>query len=230
MLRLTKTLAILTALATGLGACGRTAPLDDDAVVALRLLPDSPDLYIGQQVQLTVEARFADGSLREVTAEPDLILRLNQSGVVRLNEDMQLTAEAAGRVRLLAAWRGKQDHIDASVRDASLDQLAITPVAAEVDVGESLQLSVIGRLSDGTDIDLTRGALGTSYTSDIPAVATPTGDGLVFAMNPGLATITADHGGLSATSTLRVGDGTPELVELTLQPAAANLPDRKSVV
>jgi uncharacterized protein YjdB len=224
MPRLLKLLALLTALAMGLVACGRTAPLDDDAVVSLRLLPEAPDLYIGQRVQLAVEARLADGTVQDVTGEPDLVLRLNQSGVVQLTPDMQLEAEAAGRVRLLAAWRGKQDHIDATVRDATLDELAITPIEAEVDVGESLQLTVIGRLSDGTDLDLTRGALGTSYASDTPAVATPTGDGLVFAMNPGRATITAKHEGLSATCTLRVGDGTPELVELALQPATANLP------
>lgn len=61
------------------------------------------------------------------------------------------------------------------------------PVDPTIDVGETVQLSV------GTDAD---------WNSDIPAVATVDGNGLVTGVGPGTATITADFGDEESLSTV----------------------------
>ncbi len=223
MSRLAKLLLSLAWFLLAAAGCGRSVPLGDGDLVLLRLLPDDPEIYVGQEIILTVEARYADGSVEDVTAEPDLIFRLNQGGIVRLLADNRLQAEGAGRVRLLAAWGGRQDSIHISVRDAHLIDLVVEPELNDVMSDDSVQLTVTGMLDDGSEVDVTAAAMGTTYVSDQPAVATPTADGLVFAMNRGTALITVEHGKLSVQSVFNVDGGAPELVDLALLPERAGL-------
>ncbi|MBN2494568.1 MAG: Ig-like domain-containing protein [Deltaproteobacteria bacterium] len=218
--------ALLVAmLAIGLAAtgCGRSIPLTDDDVLVIRLTPEQPSMYIEQQLQLRVEAFFADGRVEDVTYDPDLLMRLSDTGVVRLLQGGRLIADHAGRVRLEAFFGGKQDSTWVEVRYAQLEGISVEPESARLKVGETLQLYVSGQLDDSSKIDLTGGANGTTYHSDRSEVAAVTADGLVFALARGTAEIAIEHAEYSALATIQVSDELAELVGIELQPSEASL-------
>ncbi|MBW2701597.1 MAG: Ig-like domain-containing protein [Deltaproteobacteria bacterium] len=213
----------LLGLISSLSACGRSMPLDDGDVVAIRVRPENPSMYIEQILQLTVEAHMADGSVSDVTLSPGLLLRLNKAGLVRLLEGGRLAADNAGQVQLLAAYGGKEDRVDIEVRYALLDGISVVPDIHQMQVGDVVQLSVTGQLSDSTEIDLSLAAAGTSYTSNQPEVATATEDGLIFGLAAGMAHVTVRHGEFSADARIEVGDDTRPIVSVELQPDEASL-------
>ena len=83
--------------------------------------------------------------------------------------------------------------------------------------GQTVQLTVIGTLINGTTADLSTQALGTLYISSNAQVAKVSIDGLVTAVGRGQAIITARNEGAAATFALSVnipvstvGDGIPD--------------------
>ncbi len=216
-------LPVLIILALVAASCGRTRPLGDGNLTSLRLVPGDSVLYMGQIAHLTVEARLADGTVLDVTSDPDLVLRVNQTDVITVMEDGLIHAVSPGRVVVLAFWAGKQAKSTIQVLEGKLTSLTVSPESSDVDSGKSIQLYVEGHLTDGTTMDLTKAAMGTSYSSDRPAVATPTDDGLVFAMNQGTATVTVTNGDFSTQSLFMVDGGQPPIVGITLSPAEAEI-------
>lgn len=77
--------------------------------------------------------------------------------------------------------------------------IGVTPQTPTPVVGQTLQLQVVGTLSDGTTTDVTAAA---TWTSSLQAVATVSAAGLVSAVNPGTTTITATHPDGFTASTL----------------------------
>ena len=69
-------------------------------------------------------------------------------------------------------------------------------------LGETTQLSVTATLADNSTLDVTTKSAWTSYRSSNPAIITVDPDGLVTAVDPGIAFVTAINGG--ATSVARI--------------------------
>ncbi len=97
----------------------------------------------------------------------------------------------------------------------TLQSIAIlpSPSAGEtlrIALGETIQLRAIGTYSNGTQLDLTVGAV---WTSSNPAIAA-VNRGLVTSRSMGLATITANYGGINTSTTLYIG--LPELIEIRI--------------
>lgn len=72
----------------------------------------------------------------------------------------------------------------------------------------SRRLHVIGIYADGTRRDLRGAALGTTYTSTNPAVATVDAEGVVLPVAPGVAFVVTEHRGLRAYTEVDVLDPT----------------------
>ncbi|MBW1873411.1 MAG: Ig-like domain-containing protein, partial [Deltaproteobacteria bacterium] len=224
----------LVALAA-LTGCGRSAPLAPGDLLSIRITPANPDLYINQIVQLTVEGIYLDKVegewtqvVRDITDEDDLIFRLNQSGIIDVLSEARIVGKEAGNVRLLAAFEGRETFTDINVRYATLSGIRLNPDLLEMEVGDYSQLEVIGDLSDGSEIDLTFGALGSNYSTGNQLVASVTIDGLVFALGEGETTVHVQHAEFEAFSTVRVGDG-PILTRVELSPAQVNLDTGENV-
>jgi uncharacterized protein YjdB len=217
------TLGAAALLALALVACGRTSPLEDTDVLTLRILPATLDLYLLETVQLTVEARFADGTLRDVAGDDELSYRVNQSGVILMQDGGRLFAKEAGDVRLWAYYRGREAHADVSVAYSLLQGLSVDPSAFDLLAGENQQLAVRGSLSDGSTLDLYSGATGTTYDPEDRGVVAVTTDGLVFALAAGQTAITVRHGGFEAQAVATVEEGGNPLVKLEASPTHPEL-------
>ncbi|HSA23420.1 MAG TPA: hypothetical protein P5076_18320, partial [Myxococcota bacterium] len=208
----------------GLGAaCGRTAPLGEDEVVNLVLSPASASLYLDQELALVAEARLASGRVEDVSASPELRLRLTVGAGLELGEGLRLRATSPGSARVVAWYRGREARCALEVLDARLVALEVEPPEAELARGASLQLEVTGELDDGARVDLTTRAAGTSYRVDRPWVAMLTPDGLAFALERGVAEVEVRHGAFSALATLTVDGGQVEVERIELRPEAVEL-------
>ncbi len=90
---------------------------------------------------------------------------------------------------------------------AALAAIQVVPPVFVLGVNElefqaSTQFSVVGDLLDGTTIDLTSPARGTTYASDNPEICFPGVNGEVFSgSNSGTCTITVDSNGFGTEST-----------------------------
>ncbi len=201
--------------------CGRSTTLAPDDLLAIRMLPEDPQLYLEQSVQLVVEGHLVDGSVVDLIGEPGLVFRLNQEGIVNVLSGARLRALHAGSVRLTAAFGGKEDSIDVTVRYALLEGIEASPAVLQMQKNEYVQLEITGNLSDGSTLDLTDSATGTVYTTGDATVATVTTEGLVFSSldNNGRTEITVTHGEHAATVTVYVG----ELESIDVVPAVVGL-------
>jgi pimeloyl-ACP methyl ester carboxylesterase len=85
--------------------------------------------------------------------------------------------------------------------------------------GSTNPLTVIGTFSDATQSDITAAALGTTYASSDPTVATVDTNGVLTAVANGNCTITVTNGSITATENVIVQLGTPNILSTT--PASA---------
>lgn len=91
-------------------------------------------------------------------------------------------------------------------------------------IGEATQqLTVTGRLIDGSTINLTPRSRGTSYSSsDLTVANFGATDGLVFAGSNGTATITVTNNGFTATAQVVVSSFSPAALSFVSIPGFAN--------
>ena len=199
-----KTGILLTLIVTLCG-CGRSTPSAPDDLAAIRILPQDPTLYLEQSVQLTVEGYLVDGTVVDLTNEPEMVFRLNQNGIINVLSGAKIQALQAGDVRLMAAFGGREDTVDVTVLYALLEGIQVEPERLQLDAGDYSQLAITGHLSDGSTLDLTDSATGTEYVTADQLVATVTTEGLVFALKNGQTQVTAIHDEQQAVTIVTVG-------------------------
>jgi len=216
---------IFLALIVSLCGCGRSTPLAPEDLLSIRILPEDPQLHLEQFVQLTVEGHKVDGSVVDLSNEPDLVFRLNQDGIINVLSGAKIQALQAGSVRLMAAFGGKEDTVEVTVLYALLEGIRVEPGQLQLNTGDYLQLAITGDLSDGSTLDLTGSATGTGYVTADQLVATVTTEGMVFALKNGQTEITATHGEHQAVATVTVG----ELELLEVLPVQAGLEVNQTV-
>ncbi|HET8774762.1 MAG TPA: Ig-like domain-containing protein [Thermoanaerobaculia bacterium] len=115
----------------------------------------------------------------------------------------------------------------------ALSRIDVTPASATLIVnvlaGEAYtQLTVAGRLLDGTSLDLTSTQRGTRYTSsDLTIASFGFPDGRVFAGGEGAATIAVENSGFTATVAIAVRNFAPLPLGSVTIPGYANAVDAK---
>ncbi|MEY4720252.1 MAG: hypothetical protein RL563_2870, partial [Pseudomonadota bacterium] len=86
-----------------------------------------------------------------------------------------------------------------------------------------LQIQVMGKRRDGTLLDLTSKATGTSYaSSDLSVLSFGSRDGLLFAGQPGRVILTVRNAGLEKTVAIEVNNFDPQLLTSIAIPGYAN--------
>jgi hypothetical protein len=113
----------------------------------------------------------------------------------------------------------------------SLSSIEVQPAAAVIYmntlVGEgSVQLKVVGHLTDGHTIDLTSRTMGTAYSSsDVTTVSFGGVDGQIFGGQNGSAAVTVTNSGFSATVPVTVSAFSPTALSYLELPGYANAVD-----
>jgi uncharacterized protein YjdB len=142
---------------------------------------------VGQPVQLSVVAKDAAGNV--VNEKPSVyfagpfdIAAADENGVVKVFGEGEVTAGAI--------VGGKSGFTSFVVKPASIKSIEITPVTSSLPVGSSTQLSAAARIFTGDP----RSNASITWSSDNARIATVDAGGLVTAVAPGTASITATSG------------------------------------
>ena len=167
------------------------------AVASVRITPTDRQLDVGQSALLVAEPLAANGSL--LTGRSIKWTSSNVS-VASVSSVGLVTAIGAGGATITATSEGRSAAASITVSSVPVASVAVSPTAATISVGQTTQLGATTR--DASSRTLSGRLVG--WTSASAAVATVSSSGLVTAVAPGTATITASSEGKSGSATITV--------------------------
>ncbi len=203
------------------GVTGSIALTTTNAVVtSIAVTPGAVSLVAGQLQQFAATATLSDGSQQTVTSSVHWSVPNSTNATVSnsIVSNGLLSTTAAGNVTVVATMNGVSGQATASVSNAQLVSLVVTPNPLSLPAGITASLAVTGTYTDGTTATLTGAA---TYNVDNVWFATVDADGTVHAMGTGSTVIHATVQGVSGSVAETTTAAT--LTGLTLTPASPSL-------
>lgn len=188
---ITLTLLAVNALAQG------PNPPSAPAVAAVQVTVSAKDAEVGQQVKLSAVATDAAGNV--VKEQPSSYFA-GPFDIAAVDDDGNVRLFGVGQVTVGAIVGGKPGITTFMVKAPGVKTVEITPVKTPLAVGSSVPLEAVARILSGTP----RTGAPITWMSDNEQVATVDAGGVVTAVGPGKATITARSGTASNTTTVTV--------------------------
>jgi hypothetical protein len=164
---------------------------------------------VGVPVQLQAQAGRPNEAAEDVSDRVSWTVEPASAGVV-IGTIFEPTALGVATIR--GNFEGLTDSVQIEVTTAAPKELVVAPVTLELAEGETFQFQARLYLTDGTDILVTNQAQWVSSSPNIATVAA----GLVTAVSPGTAQISASHEGL--TNNANVVVPLPAITSLTMSP------------
>jgi uncharacterized protein YjdB len=177
-------------------------------VATVRVSPSSRDLTVGESAQLTAEA--LDGRGGVLTNRP-VAWTTSRPNVATVSASGVVTAVAAGSAVITATVEGKTGVAAITVSPAPVATVVVSPSSATLVVGETIAFEAQPRSANGQPLN----GREVTWASNRSHVASVTAAGVVFAVAPGTATITASSEGRSGTALVTVVAPTIQRVEVT---------------
>jgi uncharacterized protein YjdB len=195
-----------------------TVPVTVNAPVlqSIAASPTSKTLSINATQALAVTATYDVGPTTDVTtiatyaSSATSVATVSPTGVV--------TGVAGGTATITATYLTKTATVAVTVNPVVLQSIAITPASATLSIAGTSTLTVTATYDVGPTADVTTGA---TYASSNTAVATVSPAGVVTAVTPGTATITATY--QTKTATMAVTVNPPLLLSIAVAPATVGL-------
>ena len=177
-------------------------------VVAVRGSPASRDLTVGEVAQLTAEPLDARGA---VLSGRSAAWSSSRPNVATVSGSGVITALSTGSAIITATVEGKSGVAAVTVSPAPVASVAVSPSSATLVVGQTVELEAQPRDASGQPLS----GRAVTWSSNRPEVATVTATGIVAAIAPGTATISASSEGRSGTATIVVNAPSVNRVEVT---------------
>ncbi len=164
------------------------APAEAEEPIALEIAAPKTTLREGETVQLRVIATFADGSTKDVTSTRHGTIyqrtfrrvTLDHNGLVTAFSPEERTPDSE---RIWLMYKSFVGVIDVTILKAPPpvqgDALEVSAPKTALRVGETAQLTVLQKLSDGSTRDLTDPRTGTTYDTTNESMLIPEPDGRV---------------------------------------------------
>jgi hypothetical protein len=187
---------------------GVTSPnivLTVEALTSIEITPGNPaNLNVGSDQDFTATGTFADGSTVDITSHvtwvssaPDIAI-FNSAGVV--------AGQTAGTVTITASLSGISSS-PVSLTVIILSSISVTPASPlNLAVGATQQFTATGIFTDGSTKDITSEV---TWTSDTPATATISSNGLVTGVAVGTTNIIAFFPGELSSAAVQLTVVTP---------------------
>ncbi len=178
-------------------ACSGADSLSPSEVATVRIVADAAlQLAPGDSYPLTAVAADAGGS---PISGISFVWRSEDVSVATVDGSGMVTAHGPGSVRIVATAGEVSGEALVSVV-APVARLSVTPAASTITAGKTIRL--VARAEDGDGRQVSGGSI--AWESNASAVATVTPAGLVTAVAPGSAIVSAAFGGKKATATITV--------------------------
>ncbi len=178
-----------------------------------QLIPANADISVGQKVKFTAVAKDAKGNKTSPPATAWFAAPFDLAGV---DESGTVSFFSPGEVLVGAIVGGKTVLVRVMVKPGPVTRVDVETVKAPLVVGAATKLSAVARSAEGnprTDVTI-------SWTSNKPDVASVDAAGVVTAISPGQATISASSGGGRGNVDLSVVNNT--LTGLSVDPKSTS--------
>lgn len=200
-----------TVTATQDGATARlTVVVTAAEVESLAITPAMPALAAGTEADLTVTATLSDGTTSNVTATVEWTS--SDATKATVSAAGRLRGVAAGTATLTAKLGNKMAMVTATISNAVLESIAVTPADLSLPRGLTQQMTAIGTFSDDTTQDLTATATWASSNGTNAPIST---GGLVTGANVGPSTISATSNGVTGSVAIDVTAALLESIAVT---------------
>jgi 6-phosphogluconolactonase (cycloisomerase 2 family)/urocanate hydratase len=201
-----------------IGGCNGSNPTQLNAIAV-----GPPDMSVatGLTRQFTATGLYTDGSKRDITS---LVAWSSANPAMASIDNMGLVIAARpGATQITATQGAITGSTTLTVGAASLVSIGVTPANPTLAAGLTTPLAATGVYSDNSTHDLTTAVTWSSSAAMVAVVRnTPGSHGVVAAINPGSATITATMSGVSGATTLNVTAAS--LMSIGITPANSSLP------
>jgi len=194
--------ATITASFNGLAASS-SLTVSNANLVSLAVSPANPTVPFGTNQQLTATGSFDDGTSQDVSATANWSSSLPT--VARVAATGAVFGVGLGNSTVTASVGGISDSAAVTVDSSSVTGVSIV-APNKIGNGTRAQLRAVATLADGGSLEITQ-TLGVSWSSSNTSVATvDAANGLVTAVGPGSASVSANLGGKSGSVTLEVAN------------------------
>ena len=187
---------LIAASARGHNAFARVT-VNPTPVASVRLSSTNQSLFVGQVTQLTADPLDANG---RPLADRPVTWSSSNVGVATVTGSGLVTGLSPGGAIITATAEGRSAVASITVAAVPIASVVVTPAVNDLFPGQTTQLTAEARDTSGAPLTDRIIVWGTSR----PQVATVTSEGLVTAISPGTATITATSEGRSATAAVNV--------------------------
>lgn len=183
-------------------------------VVSIDVTPSSATVTVG--VDAPFQATVRDESGLALTGVP-LMWSVRDTAIARISPTGVVTARSVGNTQIAASAGGVSAIATLTVQPPPVASVAVAPSSASLVVGESVTL--VPTVKDASGAVLTDRTV--SWSSSNPAAATVSAIGLVTAVSPGSATVTAASEGVSTDVVVTVS--LVPVGSVAILPTSANL-------
>lgn len=206
---------------------GPSSPDFTPVLQQLRIAPLSATVPIGGTAQFQAIGVYSTPPGSDETSQERVVGNVDWT-VDNTNASVDGDGLATGLVAGTAQIRARADGIDAApatltITPATLQSIAIDPLAVTVPLGDVQVFTATGTFSDGTSTPVSA-----TWTSSNTAIATviagPATSTTATTVATGVTTITATVGDQQANAQLTVGPATPVPVSISIDPATATIP------
>ena len=173
----------------------------DPQLAEIRFDTGRLELAEGQTHHSVVEAVYSDGSTYELTS--GVAFNSSDREVAAVDAGGTIQALAPGKAEITAAYMGRSASLIVTVAAAQTEikDIALDMQEYALPIGGTHQTVVAAVYADGSTAILSEGI---TFESSNSQTATVDAAGLVTAVAPGTAQITAKYGGLASASTVKV--------------------------
>src|SRR5882724_5364265 len=177
------------------------------------LTPATSDISVGQKVKFTAVMKDASGNKTNAPASAWFAAPFDLAGV---DESGTVSFFSPGEVLVGAIVGGKTVLTRVMVKAGPVTRIDLEPLKTPLVVGATTKLSAIARSSEGNP----RSDVSMNWTSSMPDAATVDAAGVVTAVAPGRAKISATSGNGSASVDVIVVKSS--LTGLSIEPRTSN--------
>ena len=182
---------------------------------SLEITPPAPSLARGTQVVLAADGKFSDGTIRSLTTQ--VTWTTTAAATARIEGPGLVYGAGVGSATITATLGSVMATARVTVSSATLVSIAVTPTNPELPIGLTQQLTATGTFSDHTTQPLGASVV---WTTDAPDAVSVAQTGVVTALAPGDAHVTATFGAMFGATTISVTPAVLAAIQVTpIQPS-----------
>jgi len=196
--------------------CGSSSMMVNPSnLTSITITPSTQTILIGSTIQYRAIGTFADGGTEDLTGS--VTWNSSSPAVATISSSGLANTFIKGTANITASFNGASGSTTLNVV-LPLAEIEILPRNGFVAQGGTQQFTAIGTYTDGSTTDLTNTV---SWSASPNTVAGINSTGLVTALTPGTATITASWGQISSSATFTV---TAQMVSIAINPPNPSIP------